>query len=103
MDNKKRMYLKRNATFEPLVVCGYAWSHLKLPGERDGSGILAGSDYGKRMWLPDVFIPKKIYVSAMGQEPWVEFISSIKHSRKRALIAESLYEEKELLYEDRFS
>ncbi|MEO7584341.1 MAG: MBL fold metallo-hydrolase, partial [Ferruginibacter sp.] len=60
------------------------------------------------------FNPKEIYVYAMGQEPWCEFISSIKYTdesnpivqsnklvnlcRQRGMIAERLFGEKELLY-----
>ncbi|GGB24207.1 MBL fold metallo-hydrolase [Puia dinghuensis] len=87
----------------------------KLPRDQDGSRRLAGSDCVKGMSLVDAFSPKEVYVYAMGQEPWVEFISSIKYTdesnpivqsnklvkicRERGLIAERLYGEKELLYE----
>lgn len=87
----------------------------KLPRDMDGSRRLAGSDCRKGMSLVDIFNPKEIYVYAMGQEPWVEFISSIKYTdesnpiiqsdklvklcRERGIIAERLYGEKELLYE----
>jgi hypothetical protein len=66
------------------------------------------------MALIDIFHPKEAYVYAMGQEPWVEFISSIKYTEEsnpivqsdklvklctdRGIIAERLYGEKELLY-----
>lgn len=87
----------------------------KLPRDQDGSRRLAGSDCEKGMSLVDIFNPKEVYVYAMGQEPWVEFISSIKYTdesnpivqsnklvklcRERGIIAERLYGEKELLYE----
>lgn len=87
----------------------------KLPRDMDGSRRLAGSDCDKGMALVDIFTPKEIYVYAMGQEPWVEFISSIKYTpdanpivqsnklvelcTERGLIAERLYGEKELLYD----
>jgi hypothetical protein len=64
--------------------------------------------------LIDIFKPAEVYVYAMGQEPWLEFISSIKYTdesnpivqsdklvslcRSRGLIAERLFGEKELLY-----
>jgi hypothetical protein len=67
------------------------------------------------MSLVDIFHPKEVYVYAMGQEPWVEFISSLKYTdesnpivqsnmlvnicRERKIIAERLYGEKEILYE----
>ena len=63
----------------------------------------------------DIFNPKEVYVYAMGQEPWLEFISSIKYTaesnpivqsnrlvdecRSRGLVAERLFGEKELLYD----
>ncbi|HEX8277323.1 MAG TPA: MBL fold metallo-hydrolase, partial [Segetibacter sp.] len=87
----------------------------KLPRDMDGSRRLAGSDCAKGISLVNIFSPKEIYVYAMGQEPWVEFISSIKYTdesnpivqsnklvkicRDRGIIAERLYGEKELLYE----
>jgi hypothetical protein len=67
------------------------------------------------MELVNVFQPNEIYVYAMGQEPWLEFISSIKYTpesnpiiqsdkliaacRDRGLTAERLFGEKELLFE----
>lgn len=87
----------------------------KLPRDQDGSRRLAGSDCPKGMSLVDIFNPLEIYVYAMGQEPWLEFISSIKYTdesnpivqsnklvqlcRERGIIAERLFGEKELLYE----
>ena len=87
----------------------------KLPRDMDGSRRLAGSDCAKGLSLVDIFQPKELYVYAMGQEPWLEFISSIKYTeesnpiiqsdklvnicRERGMIAERLYGEKELLYE----
>lgn len=89
----------------------------KLPRDMDGSRRLAGSDCAKGLSLVDIFQPKELYVYAMGQEPWLEFISSIKYTeesnpiiqsdklvkicREKGMIAERLYGEKELLYEKR--
>lgn len=86
----------------------------KLPRDMDGSRRLAGSDCEKGMSLVDIFNPKEVYVYAMGQEPWLEFISSLKYTeeshpivqsnklvklcRERGMEAERLYGEKELLY-----
>ncbi|HVG16608.1 MAG TPA: MBL fold metallo-hydrolase [Chitinophagaceae bacterium] len=86
----------------------------KLPRDMDGSRRLAGSDCSKGVSLVDIFHPKELYVYAMGQEPWLEFISSIKYTedshpivqsdklvnicRERGMIAERLFGEKELLY-----
>jgi len=87
----------------------------KLSRDQDGSRRLAGSDCSKGMSLVDIFDPREVYVYAMGQEPWLEFISSIKYTeesnpivqsnhlvklcRDRGITAERLFGEKELLYE----
>jgi L-ascorbate metabolism protein UlaG (beta-lactamase superfamily) len=87
----------------------------KIPRDQDATRRLNGSDCGKGMSLVDIFKPKETYVYAMGQEPWVEFISSIKYTdesnpiiqsnklvklcHERGIVAERLYGEKELLYE----
>ena len=87
----------------------------KLARDMDGSRRLAGSDCDKGMALVDIFKPKEIYVYAMGQEPWCEFISSIKYTddsnpivqsnklvklcTERGIVAERLFGEKELLYD----
>ena len=87
----------------------------KIPRDMDGSRRLAGSDCDKGMALVDIFHPKEIYVYAMGQEPWCEFISSIKYTedsnpivqsnklvqlcQNRGITAERLFGEKELLYD----
>jgi hypothetical protein len=87
----------------------------KLARDMDSSRRLAGSDCDKGMALVDIFSPKETYVYAMGQEPWCEFISSIKYTdesnpivqsdklvkicRSRGMEAERLYGEKELLYD----
>ena len=62
----------------------------------------------------DIFNPSEVYIYAMGQEPWLEFISSIKYTEesnpivqsnmliqeclRRGLRAERLFGEKEILY-----
>jgi L-ascorbate metabolism protein UlaG (beta-lactamase superfamily) len=86
-----------------------------LPREKDNSRRLAGSDFKKGLDIVDVFNPKEVYVYAMGMEPWLEFISSIKYTSesnpiiasgklvdecaKRGIISERLYGEKELMYD----
>jgi hypothetical protein len=66
------------------------------------------------MNLVDTFNPKEVYVYAMGAEPWLEFISSIKYApdaypivqsdmlvkkcTERGLVSERLFGEKELMY-----
>lgn len=90
----------------------------KLTREQDGSRRLAGSDCMKGMALVDIFNPKEVYVYAMGMEPWLEFISSIKYTdesnpivqsnklvelcQEKGMIAERLFGEKELMYEKTF-
>jgi L-ascorbate metabolism protein UlaG (beta-lactamase superfamily) len=87
----------------------------KITREQDSSRRLAGSDCRKGMSLVDIFRPREIYVYAMGQEPWLEFISSIKYTEEsnpiiqsdklirecteRGIIAERLFGEKEISYE----
>ena len=87
----------------------------ELARDKDQSRRLSGSDFGKGMPLVDIFNPKEVYVYAMGQEPWLEFISSIKYTaesnpivqsnrlveecQKRGIVAERLFGEKELLYD----
>jgi L-ascorbate metabolism protein UlaG (beta-lactamase superfamily) len=87
----------------------------KIVKENDNSRRLSGSDCSKGMALVDIFQPREVYVYAMGQEPWVEFISSIKYTDEsnpivqsnklvdichdRRIVAERLYGEKEILYE----
>lgn len=87
----------------------------KLARDMDGSRRLAGSDCEKGKALVDIFNPKELYVYAMGQEPWCEFISSIKYTDEsnpivqsnklvqictdRGMVAERLFGEKELLYD----
>lgn len=83
--------------------------------EQDNSRRLSGSDCARGMSIVDIFNPREVYVYAMGQEPWVEFISSIKYTdqsnpiiqsnelvricRQRGITAERLYGEKEILYD----
>ena len=86
----------------------------EMARDKDQSRRLAGSDYAKGIRLVDIFHPKEVYVYAMGQEPWLEFISTVRYTDEsnpiiqsnklvkdcmdRGLIAERLYGEKELLY-----
>ena len=82
--------------------------------ENDQSRTLSGCDHKHGMHLVNMFHPKEVYVYAMGQEPWCEFISSLKYTDEsipivesnklvqeclyRGLIAERLFGEKEILY-----
>jgi L-ascorbate metabolism protein UlaG (beta-lactamase superfamily) len=85
-----------------------------LPRDKDSSRRLAGSNFERGKALVDVFNPIEVYVYAMGQEPWLEFISSIKYTEEsnpivasnklikycleNGMLAERLFGEKELLY-----
>jgi len=87
----------------------------EIARDKDNSRRLAGSNFVRGKALVDAFTPKEVYVYAMGQEPWVEFISSIKYTdesnpiiqsnkliadcKSRGIVAERLFGEKELLYE----
>ncbi len=86
----------------------------KLSREKDENRRLAGSDYKMGVSIVDIFQPKEVYVYAMGQEPWIEYISSIKYTddsnpivqsnklveycQNNGIVAERLFGEKELLY-----
>lgn len=86
----------------------------ELSRDKDQSRRLSGSDCKKGMALVDIFHPAEVYVYAMGQEPWIEFISSIKYTPEsnpiiqsdqlieecaaQGRVAERLFGEKELLY-----
>lgn len=87
----------------------------ELSRENDQSRRLAGCDSQRGMYLVEIFKPKEAYVYAMGMEPWLEFISSIKYTdespaiiesnklidtcKEQNIIAERLFGEKELLYD----
>jgi L-ascorbate metabolism protein UlaG (beta-lactamase superfamily) len=86
-----------------------------LARDKDQSRRLAGCDFTRGMHLVNIFNPREVYVYAMGAEPWLEFISTIRYSpeshpivqsnklveecRERGIIAERLYGEKEILYD----
>ncbi|WP_430906611.1 MBL fold metallo-hydrolase [Maribacter sp. 2-571] len=60
-----------------------------LPREQDQSRRLAGSDFNQGNSLIEIFKPKNVFVYAMGLEPWLEFISSIKYTDESKPIIES--------------
>lgn len=86
-----------------------------LPRDMGNSRRLAGSNYERGKAMVDVFKPRELYVYAMGMEPWLEFISSIKytdesnpivqsnklieHCRANNIFSERLFGEKEMFYE----
>lgn len=88
---------------------------LTKPVERkmDQSRRLAGSNYERGIEIVDRFHCKDVFVYAMGQEPWLNYIMTVKYTdqsnpivasnklvevcRNRGLQAERLYGEKEIL------
>jgi L-ascorbate metabolism protein UlaG (beta-lactamase superfamily) len=81
----------------------------------DESRRLAGSNHEQAMHIINCFNCREAYVYAMGQEPWLNYIMSIKYTeqsrpivesnkvikacRERGVIAERLFGEKEILIE----
>lgn len=82
----------------------------------DESRRLAGSNYEQAMNIINSFSPKEAYIYAMGQEPWLNYIMSIKYTDQsrpivdsnrviqecmsRGICAERLFGEKEILLPD---
>ncbi|MEZ2338758.1 MBL fold metallo-hydrolase [Mucilaginibacter sp. RCC_168] len=87
----------------------------KIPRDQDASRRLAGSNFEEAFSLLNIFRPKEVYVYAMGQEPWLEYISSVRYTdesnpiiqsnkliakcKELGLTTERLFGEKEILYE----
>ncbi len=85
-----------------------------LARDKDQSRRLAGSNCKRGMALVEAINALEVYVYAMGQEPWLEYISSIKYTDEskpivesnrlidiclsQGRIAERLFGEKEILY-----
>jgi L-ascorbate metabolism protein UlaG (beta-lactamase superfamily) len=79
----------------------------------DQSRRLNGSDFEKGMAMVERFKPKQVYVYAMGQEPWMTYVTSIQYTeeshpiiesnklvegcRERGIISERLFGRKEIL------
>ncbi|MBQ4803349.1 MBL fold metallo-hydrolase [Aquimarina sp. MMG015] len=61
----------------------------KLERSKDQSRRLAGCDYDQGISLINIFNPKNVFVYAMGLEPWLQFISSIKYTDESKPIIES--------------
>jgi L-ascorbate metabolism protein UlaG (beta-lactamase superfamily) len=91
---------------------------LTTPTERamDESRRLSGSNFEQGKSIVELFNCKQVYVYAMGQEPWLNYITSIKYtpesrpivesdkllkwSHERGITAERLFWEKEILIEE---
>ena len=85
----------------------------RLERQKDHSRRLAGSNYERALGMVEQFRCKEVYVYAMGQEPWLNHVMSIKYSEKsnpiihsnrlmetcqnRGITAERLFGEKEIL------
>jgi L-ascorbate metabolism protein UlaG (beta-lactamase superfamily) len=81
----------------------------------DQSRRYDGSDYAKGMSLVEKLSPRAVYVYAMGQEPWLTYLTSIQYTeesrpivesnkliedcRNRGIISERLYGHKEIFLE----
>jgi hypothetical protein len=81
----------------------------------DESRRLNGSNYEQAMNIVQRFQFHEVYVYAMGQEPWLSYVMSLKYTpqsrpiiesdrlveecRRRGIISERLFGRKEFLYE----
>jgi L-ascorbate metabolism protein UlaG (beta-lactamase superfamily) len=90
----------------------------KLERMMDESRRLSGSNCEQGMNIVNCFHCREAYVYAMGQEPWLNYVMSIKYTdlsrpmiesnklikecEERGIIAERLYGEKEILLEPKF-
>jgi L-ascorbate metabolism protein UlaG (beta-lactamase superfamily) len=85
----------------------------KIERAKDHSRRLAGSNFERALGMVEQFCCKEVYVYAMGQEPWLNYVMSIKYTeqsnpiiqsnrlldtcRTRGITAERLFGEKEIL------
>lgn len=90
-----------------------ALSTAPLGRRMDGSRRLCGSDYGRAAEIVGSLVPDRVFVYAMGQEPWLRYLTSIvytseskpivesdrlvAHCRDRGIEAERLYGTKQIL------
>ena len=84
----------------------------KIERKMDQSRRLAGSNYEQAIGMVNQFGCREVYVYAMGQEPWLNYVMSIKYTEqsnpiiqsnllleechRRGLVAERLFGEKEI-------
>ncbi|GGX33170.1 MBL fold metallo-hydrolase [Aquimarina muelleri] len=61
----------------------------QLERDKDASRRLAGCDFEQSKALIDIFNPKTVFIYAMGMEPWLKYISSIKYTDESKPIVES--------------
>jgi L-ascorbate metabolism protein UlaG (beta-lactamase superfamily) len=57
--------------------------------KNDQSRRLNGSMYENGISIVDILKPKQVYVYAMGQEPWLSFLTSIRYTEESRPIVES--------------
>lgn len=85
----------------------------KLERNKDHSRRLAGSHFKRAKAIADQFRSKEVYVYAMGQEPWLNYVMSVKYTpesnpimqsnqlieacRSEGIVAERLFGEREIL------
>jgi L-ascorbate metabolism protein UlaG (beta-lactamase superfamily) len=60
-----------------------------LARDKDESRRLAGCNFEQSKAIVDVFNPRNVFVYAMGMEPWLKYISSIKYTDESRPIVES--------------
>ena len=60
-----------------------------LDRDKDQSRRLAGCDFEQSKTLVDIFNPSSVFIYAMGMEPWLKYISSIKYTDESKPIVES--------------
>jgi L-ascorbate metabolism protein UlaG (beta-lactamase superfamily) len=89
----------------------------RIDRSKDESRRLSGSNCEQAMRIIDHFNFREVYVYAMGQEPWLNYICSIKYTdesnpivestrllglcQERGIIAQRLFGEKEILLESK--
>ncbi|OQP46205.1 MBL fold metallo-hydrolase [Niastella populi] len=61
----------------------------QLERDKDQSRRLAGCNFEQSKELIDIFKPSDVFIYAMGMEPWLKFISSIKYTDESRPIIES--------------
>ncbi len=88
-------------------------SYFKIDREKDQTRRLSGSNYKAGMDIVSRFNCKEVYIYAMGQEPWVKYLTSVIYTdesnpiiqsnqlledcKAQGLIAERLFGQKEIL------
>ena len=61
----------------------------RIERQKDHSRRLAGSDYERARAIVDEFHCREVYVYAMGQEPWLNYVMSVKYTETSKPIVES--------------